>query len=184
MIFPSDRLENWTVLYWSQHTNEAWNKGDAKLPRQALCQTWGASDRREKNKTIRALTRWQDILETYYLSSHSHVSFSLVRWTPEGALLNSEKAELGSEEHLIPPPKNQNKTKSQGFQSWGTFQLCKFWFCHHSKTNLCAIMALKLEKFVFCFVFYENKRAATSASRTIFHFTADNLQSWQWAVFN
>lgn len=81
------------------------------------------------------------------------------------------------------PPKNQNKTNSQGFQSWGTFQLCKFWFCHHSKTNVCAIMALKLENFVFCFVFYENKRAAISTSRTIFHFTADNLQSWQWAVF-
>lgn len=56
------------------------------------------------------------------------------------------------------PPKNQNKTKSQGFQSWGTFQLCKFWFYHRSKTNLCAIMALKLEKLVFCFVFYEKKK--------------------------
>lgn len=83
------------------------------------------------------------------------------------------------------PPKNQNKTKSQGFESWGTFQLCKFWFCHHSKTNLCAITALKLEKLVFCFAFFlrKKKRAATSASRTIFHFTADNPQSWQWAVF-
>lgn len=128
MIFPSDRLENWTVFYWSQHTNEAWNKGDAKLPRQALCQTWGASDRREKNKTIRALTRWQDILETYYLSSHSHVSFSLVRWTPEGALLNSEKAELGSEEHLIPPQKIKTKRNHRGFNPGEHFSFVNFDF--------------------------------------------------------
>lgn len=120
MIFPSDRLENWTVFYWSQHINEAWNK---RCVKHGVRLTGG-----KKNKTIRALTRWQDILETYYLSSHSHVSFSLVRWTPEGALLNSEKAELGSEEHLIPPQKIKTKRNHRGFNPGEHFSFVNFDF--------------------------------------------------------